>query len=79
MRLPNRDVRERQTFSTQWRGKAMADFRAAAAELLKSHDDFLCAAKMDVESVERSHPHSRPLLSPLQEALKHPVLKTALL
>lgn len=39
----------------------MADFRTAAAELLKSHDDFLSAAKMDRDSVERSEAVSRAI------------------
>lgn len=39
----------------------MADFRTAAAELLKSHDDFLSAAPMDSESLERSKAVSRAI------------------
>lgn len=39
----------------------MADYRSAAAELLKSHDDFLSAAPMDDESLERSKAVSRAI------------------
>lgn len=39
----------------------MADYKAAAAELLKSHDDFLRAAPMDDESLERSKAVSRAI------------------
>lgn len=39
----------------------MGDFRTVAAELLKSHDDFLRAAPMDRESLERSSAVARAI------------------
>lgn len=39
----------------------MADYKTAAAELLKSHDDFLSAAPMDHDSIERSAAVSRAI------------------
>lgn len=39
----------------------MADFRTAAAELLKSYDDFLSGAQMDGESLEREKAVSRAM------------------
>lgn len=39
----------------------MVDFRDTAAELLKSYDDFLCAAEMDSASIERSSAVARAM------------------